>query len=104
MGSRIDCRAILIPYPYRASSESQRWEQTSRNYECTFAKSRRMKHAAQRRTTGWSGDGGDEGRHHHAAINVNASVNTPRDVFHKAWISRRLLIFVIARALVRRMH
>lgn len=28
--------------------------------------------------------------------NVNASVNTPRDVFRKARISRRLLILVIA--------
>lgn len=43
---------------------------------------------------GWSG-GGYEGRHHRTAINVNTSVNTPRDVFHKAWISRCLLILVI---------
>lgn len=43
-------------------------------------------------TKGWPGRWASSCRYY----NVNASVNTPRDVFRKAWISRRLLILVIA--------
>lgn len=41
---------------------------------------------------GWPGRWASSCRYY----NVNANVNTPRDVSHKAWISRRLLILVIA--------
>ena len=67
-----------------------------------FAKSRRMKHAAQETVQrGWRGGGREGG--HHRYYSVNASVNTLYDVFRKAWISRCLLVLVIS-ALEHQMH
>lgn len=45
---------------------------------------------------GWSGGGPERWASSYRYYSVNACVNTPRDVFRKAWISRRLLILVIA--------
>lgn len=92
--------------PCENGTKSQRWKQTSRNYECTFAKDRRMKRKGSYegvtggRVRGLGGD--DEARNQERwasscrYYSVNANVNTPRDVFRKARISRRLLILVIA--------
>lgn len=56
-----------------------------------------MKHATRQgaykgMARGWPGRWASSCRYY----SVNASVNTPRDVFRKARISRRLLILVIA--------
>lgn len=47
-------------------------------------------------TRGWRGGGRERWASSCRYYSMNASVNTPRDVFRKAWISRRLLILVIA--------